>query len=57
MNKVMSLLSELSLSDEPKKHLIELKTTLITLTAPRIKELPSNLNLNVLFDSFNSSDR
>ncbi|XP_063611735.1 26S proteasome non-ATPase regulatory subunit 5-like isoform X1 [Penaeus indicus] len=56
MSKVMSLLSELSLSDEPKKHLIELKTTLITLTAPRIKELPSNLNLNVLFDSFNSSD-
>ncbi|XP_071538494.1 26S proteasome non-ATPase regulatory subunit 5 [Panulirus ornatus] len=55
MNEVVRLLSELSLSDDPKKQLLNLKTTLITLSS-RMHSLPRNLELNALFDSFNSSD-
>nr|XP_053633045.1 26S proteasome non-ATPase regulatory subunit 5-like [Cherax quadricarinatus] len=56
MNEVIRLLSELSLSDDPKKQLINLKATLMPLTTSRLHGLPKNLELNALFDSINSSD-
>lgn len=57
MSEVVRLLSDLSLSDDPKKQLIDLKTTLLALPTSQLHGLPKSLELHALFDSFNTSDR
>lgn len=56
MDEVVRLLSELSIADDPKKYLFDLKTLLLAFNAARLPELPRNVELNALFDSVNSSD-
>lgn len=54
--EVIRLLGELALSDEPTKQLQDLKDTLYVMSSSGKQNLFKNLDLNALFDSFNTSD-
>ncbi|XP_076044265.1 26S proteasome non-ATPase regulatory subunit 5 isoform X2 [Oratosquilla oratoria] len=56
MEEVIRVLGELSLSNEPTKHLQELKTALITAKSSRQPLSPGNLDLHSLFDSVNTDN-
>ncbi|KAK4325454.1 hypothetical protein Pmani_003981 [Petrolisthes manimaculis] len=56
VTQVIRLLGELNLSEDPKRQLLDLKSTLFTLPATGMEGLHTNVQLDPLFDSFNSSD-
>lgn len=54
--EVIRLLGELALSDDPTQQLQDLKDTLFVMSSSGIQSVFRNLDLNALFDSFNTSD-
>lgn len=57
MEEVVRSLAQLSLSNDPKKDLRQLKTALIGLGAANDVTLPQDIDLRALFDAFNTSDK
>ncbi|XP_064091140.1 26S proteasome non-ATPase regulatory subunit 5-like [Macrobrachium nipponense] len=56
LDEVVRLLGELSLADDPKKYLSDLRTLMASLDPNQQLKLLRGAELNILFDSLNSSD-
>ena len=57
MNEISQLLNKISLTDNPKDLLNDLKLSLKELNANRLKNVSVIRELHILFDSTNSSDK